>query len=401
MAPIAIVGGGPAGLCLGALLAKQNVPFTIYELREEPQDASLHIPSGMLDLHEESGLAALKACGLLDQFATHASECAEDTVVTDHTGEIMHFDEGHEGTRPEIARNSLVHLLRSGLPKDSILWNHKLRTVQKLDSGLVALDFGDNGVHEHEFVVGADGAWSQVRSLVSDVKPHYGGINYAILRINNASTKYPELTQFVGKGSAMILGKHNGLMTHRGVNGSIITYACVKNDSETAIAEKTGNLTPQQFQDAMFADDKLFGQFTGHPRTLLSTASQEEAEFSGDVAPPLKPLYMLPIGNSWTNVPGVTAIGDAAHLMMPWAGEGVNLAMADALSLSQAIVQAVGEKGRLQENLTPRVVQFEKEMFERSKEAAQETWNNCGILFGEDGGRAFGELMKSYGPPSE
>ena len=58
MASIAIVGGGPSGLCLGVLLHKQGIPFTIYELRERPCQDAASTPSGMLDLHEESGTSS-------------------------------------------------------------------------------------------------------------------------------------------------------------------------------------------------------------------------------------------------------------------------------------------------------------------------------------------------------
>lgn len=68
---IAIIGAGPAGLTLGALLHKHAIPFTIFELRQKPTAGELSKPSGMLDLHEGSGLAAIRECGLYDEFLKH------------------------------------------------------------------------------------------------------------------------------------------------------------------------------------------------------------------------------------------------------------------------------------------------------------------------------------------
>ncbi len=57
---IAIVGAGPGGLTLGLLLHKHGIPFTVFERRPEPTETELLELSGMLDLHQESGLEALK-----------------------------------------------------------------------------------------------------------------------------------------------------------------------------------------------------------------------------------------------------------------------------------------------------------------------------------------------------
>lgn len=403
-ASIAVIGGGPSGLCLGALLQKQGIPFTVYELRDKPSDSMLSTPSGMLDLHEESGLAAIRACGLWEQFLPLTAECGESLVIIGKDGTVRHKDFGDLSYRPEIARNSLTHLLLSAVPAESVKWNHKLLEATRAASGKISLDFGDSGIKEHDFVVGADGAWSKIRPLLTGVKPYYGGVSYATLHILNATAKYPELAAMVGPGSCFILGNNNGLVTHRSVNDSISLHVSVADGDEHAMQNKTSDLTLAQLKDMLLGDPMLFAAWGGEIRHLLSTACDEEAALSGPQAPPLKPLYMLPVGHEWEAGRGAALIGDAAHLMMPWAGEGVNLAMWDALDLAAAITKAwkqANDAASLQEALLPYVAAFDREMFARSRVAAEETWSNSKILFSEDGAQAMADLMASFGPPPE
>lgn len=117
---IAIVGGGPAGLTLGLLLRQRGIPFTIFELRQKPSDKELAKPSGMLDLHNETGLAAIRECGLFGQFLQLAGECTEADKVADMHGNILYADKGGVSERPEISRHALTKLLSSHLPVEAI-----------------------------------------------------------------------------------------------------------------------------------------------------------------------------------------------------------------------------------------------------------------------------------------
>jgi len=154
---IAIVGAGPAGLTLGLLLHKKGIQFTIFELRPKITDEELAQPVGSLDLHEETGLAALKECGLLEEFESFQGDTTEAQVIADKHGNIIYHDEG-SGTRPEIARHKLTKLLLDHLPESTIKWNHKLLSATSTTtSGYqeVELDFGQKGKHTFDFVVGA------------------------------------------------------------------------------------------------------------------------------------------------------------------------------------------------------------------------------------------------------
>lgn len=124
---IAIVGGGPSGLALGRLLHQRGIETTIYELRERATPEQLTKPSGMLDLHEESGLAAMRECGLWEGFEAAVGDCSEAMRVLNHNGDVLYTDEGELSTRPEIPGiRSPVYLFRASLQTGSSS-NRRLR----------------------------------------------------------------------------------------------------------------------------------------------------------------------------------------------------------------------------------------------------------------------------------
>ncbi|KAJ2977310.1 hypothetical protein NQ176_g4441 [Zarea fungicola] len=117
---IAIAGAGPAGLTLATLLHKHGIPFTIFELRSKPTPEEWAIPSGMLDLHEPSGLLAIHECGVYDEFLIKTAECTEEFIVADKDGNKLHVSGGENRTSPEISRNNLSQLLLGQIPEEMI-----------------------------------------------------------------------------------------------------------------------------------------------------------------------------------------------------------------------------------------------------------------------------------------
>lgn len=268
---IAIVGAGPAGLTAGLLLHKRKIPFTIFELRDKPTPEELELPSGMLDMHEDSGLAAIRKCGLFDEFMPLTGDCSQEMKITEKSGKVMlthgkgqDIDSGEN--RPEISRNALAEILLANLPADVIRWKHKLVSASRSthpETGHteLELDFDRNGKQTFDLVIGADGAWSRVRSnLLLDMKPGYVGRQIVTVTIRQITKKYPHLAAFIGSGSFMAIGNGHMVSAQRGPQDSARIYIFLSTlDEKFATTSGLGDETAASAKKKILGDDALLG----------------------------------------------------------------------------------------------------------------------------------------------
>jgi 2-polyprenyl-6-methoxyphenol hydroxylase-like FAD-dependent oxidoreductase len=192
---ITIIGAGMAGLTLARVLHKNGITAVVYDA---DLSASSRHQGGMLDIHRDTGQAALQAAGLLDAFGELTLENGDAIRVLDKTGTLRMSSDGN-GLRPEIERGALRHLLLSSLPAGMVQWNAKLVGIDKVGDGF-ELTFADGRVVTTTVLIGADGAWSKVRALVSDASPAYTGVSAVELNYRDADRNYPTAAALVGSG---------------------------------------------------------------------------------------------------------------------------------------------------------------------------------------------------------
>jgi 2-polyprenyl-6-methoxyphenol hydroxylase-like FAD-dependent oxidoreductase len=303
--PVAIIGAGLGGLTLARVLHVHGIAATIYEAEAS---ANARPQGGMLDIHENDGQLALKAAGLFEKFLEIIHPGGQATRILDKHGDVL-LDQPDDGTggRPEVPRGDLRRILLNSLPHDTIRWGHKVTEVSPLGGGRHVLTFADGSTVTTGLLVGADGAWSRVRPLVSEAKPAYVGISFIETCLFDSEARHQASAEAVGGGALFVLAPGKGVMAHREPNGVLHTYVAL-NKPENWIAGI-------DFSDPVTALAGVAEEFDGWAPELTALITD------GETDPVPRLIHALPVEHRWDRVPGMTLLGDAAHLMIP-SGEG-------------------------------------------------------------------------------
>ncbi|MEZ0110881.1 2-polyprenyl-6-methoxyphenol hydroxylase-like FAD-dependent oxidoreductase [Catenulispora sp. EB89] len=353
MTPVTIIGAGLGGLLLARVLHTHGIPATIHEADPTP---TTRTQGGLLDIHPWNGQPALAAAGLIEEFQRLVLPGRETYRVLDHHGTVLlDLPDRGTGERPEVSRAELRQTLLQSLPDHTVHWGHKAAAARTLPDGRHEVRFTDGTTITTSLLIGADGAWSRIRPLLSPATPHYVGYTSIEYFLHDADHRHPATAQAVGTGSMFALAPGQGLLAHRERAGTLHAYVQLKvpqdwmadSDADTA---DTADLADPAGPEAITA--RVAAAFDGWAPQLTALITD------ADTPPVVRRLHALPADHRWTRVPGVTLIGDAAHLAAP-NGEGANTAMQDAADLGQAIAEHP-------DDVEAALAQYEHAMFERA-----------------------------------
>jgi len=378
---IAIVGGGPGGLTLARLLQMNGADVKVYE-RDINRD--VRVQGATLDLHYESGLAALCKADLMDEFNANYRPGADKMRITDKHANIVFEDDfavtdNDEFARPEIDRGPLREILLNSLKPDTVVWDSQLVSLCS-NNNAFKLEFKNGSEAFADIVIAADGANSKIRPYITPIKPFYSGVTAIEGAVYDSEKNAPKIHELLQGGKIFALDDSKTFVVSSKGDGSLAFYmGLIVNESWT----KDSGIDFSDNTQMLAWFKRTFAGWDNIWDELFENASTSFIP---------RPQYCMPFDQTWQALPNLTMLGDAAHLMPPYAGEGVNMAMLDALELAECLLNKDFP------DTHAAIAAYERQMRARASEVAKMTMEQTASMHSPEGLNNMLAMFTANGP---
>ncbi|MES2589295.1 MAG: NAD(P)/FAD-dependent oxidoreductase [Bacteroidota bacterium] len=381
---LAIIGAGIGGVALAVACLHRGIPFTLYE-----RDSSFDVRSQGYGLTLQQASKAIEGFGLFSLkdgviSTRHLVHTTEGKVVGEWgMRKWMQFSDRNKSpkrTNIHIARQSLrLALLEQLDGHNSVQWGHQLIDFKKCENEGIDLSFQVNGETKYskaDLVVGADGIRSSVRNLL--IEDEINPLRYLGCIVILGICSLEELENFDNS----LLDAATVFQT---ANGNERIYIMPFNKDSVMwqlsfpMPENEAKILSEKGAKAL--KEEACRRTPWHDPIPQILAATKETQISG------YPVYdrELLSPKSLENAGNVTLIGDAAHPMSPFKGQGANQALLDALALARSIYIACKPLSKWREaGLRERVLtHFEAEMLQRSAVKVKDSADAAQFLHSE------------------
>ncbi|WP_201761480.1 MULTISPECIES: FAD-dependent oxidoreductase [unclassified Nonomuraea] len=161
--------------------------------------------------------------------------------MVDRHGTILFDMPADPGSaRPEVDRGELRRLLIDSLAPGTIRWGHKLASIRHRVEGGYDLAFAEGSATRADIVIGADGAWSKVRPLLTPAKPLYSGTCFIEIALTSGGQDCRASVAAIGSGTLMAVAPGKGLASVKLPTSSMAGRRC----SRLRDTERRGTVAP-------------------------------------------------------------------------------------------------------------------------------------------------------------